>query len=1194
MRTLMSRLARLLLLVLAGTMVAALANASPALAEAPWWQIGSETTPTNLPLGREGQLLVVLSNLGDAPVAGATSPVRFSDKLPSGLTATAITGALPRSHTPIECALATLTCTFNGIMYPYEQMMVTIKVKVASGAVGPLSDQATVEGGGAAKAERSLTVPVSSEPAGFGLAGFEMTPFNEDGTAANQAGGHPFQLTTTLTFNQTGGEPVALPKDVSFQLPPGLIGNPNAVSQCTMADFFTLVKTTNLCPPSTVVGVTYVTAYEPKVGEIATGAPVFNLVPAQGEPARIGFEVAGKIPVVIDTSLRSSGDYGVTATVHNLTQTGGVLRSVLTLWGVPGDPRHNSSRGWECVEGGFFQPIVNKPCPETSQEPDVPFLTLPTSCAADPQAEPVRFITEMDAWAAPGSFLGAEYELLGEEGRLLGFEGCDELLLHPTISVTPEEHTASTPTGLSVVVRVPQPGLLETGGPVQPDVRDTTVTLPEGVQLSPSAANGLQACSEEDLEGDVSREEHERFKRERAAQVVELSSGGGPDPLVFPDVPAQCPAASKLGTVKIKTPLLSQELQGAVYLASPAPNGEEGRNPFDSLVAVYLVAEDKEAGVLVKLAGKGEVNESTGQVSTTFANTPQLPFEELNLELFGGPGASLATPARCGDYATAASFIPWSGTGPVDRVSQAEEFTVLSGPEESACPVGALPFDPGFATQNTSTQAGGFTSFDLELSRPDGDQALSAISMHMPDGVAALLSSVELCSEAQATANACPAGSLIGEATAVAGLGPEPYVQRGGKVFITGPYDGAPFGLDIVTPADAGPFNLGYVTVRSRLYVNPSNASVTIVSDPLPTELRGIPLQLKRVIVEVNRLGFEFNPTDCGSRLSIEGTISGAEGANAGVSSAYQITGCPSLPFSPQLTASAAGHGSKAQGTTFAVTVRSGGVNASGVAQAGIAKVDLQLPKQLSSRLPTLQKACTDTVFNANPGSCDEGSVIGYATIHTPVLESPLSGPAYLVSHGGAAFPDVEFVLQGEGIELVLDGKTDIKGEVTYSRFESTPDAPFTVFETVLPAGPHGVLTPNVAESKRFSLCGETLEMPTTMIGQNGARIDHETKVTITGCGEVRSAKASKLTLRQQLKRALRACKHRHKHSKRARERCERQAHAHYTNLALATCRSEHKHAKRKRATCERAARRRFAAAAKRAGRAGQRGGSKG
>ena len=304
--------------------------------------------------------------------------------------------------------------------------------------------------------------------------------------------------------------------------------------------------------------------------------------------------------------------------------------------------------------------------------------------------------------------------------------------------------------------------------------------------------------------------------------------------------------------------------------------------------------------------------------------------------------------------------------------------------------------------------------------------------MHLPPGVAAMLSSVALCEEPQAASDECPAASEVGHATAVAGLGAEPYTETGGRVFITGPYGGAPFGLEIVTPAVAGPFNLGFVTVRSKLFIDPNNASVTIVSDPLPTQLRDIPLQLKRVIVNVDRPGFQFNPTNC-NPMSINGTISGSEGASAPVSSPFQVTNCAALPFSPKLTATAGGRGSKADGTSLDVKVESGGVGPGGVAQAGIAKVDLQLPLALSSRLPTLQKACVEAVFNADPASCDEGSVIGEATIHTPVLSSPLTGPAYLVSHGGAEFPDVEFVLQGEGITLVLDGKTDIKHGITYS-----------------------------------------------------------------------------------------------------------------------------------------------------------------
>ena len=1125
---------RLLLTALAIGLLLVLGGASSALAQAPWWHISAETAPTNLPPGGTGQVVMVFSNLGDEPINGAAEPVIVSDELPAGLVASSMTATREPGRAAVSCSLALLQCTYAGIVNPYEVIVVTINVKVEepAGTIASLPIRASVEGGGAAKRTRALRAPVSGEMAGYGVAGYEVDPLNENGTPATQAGAHLFQLTTTLTLDQAilpggvGRQPVELPKDLSFGLPPGLVGNPNAATQCTMANFFALVLETNLCSPSAVAGVAIVTTDEPKTLKVFTKAvPVFNLVPSEGEPARFGLEVAGKIPVVLDTSVRTGQDYGVNVSVKDTTQTAGLLSSQVTFWGVPGDPRHDNARGWECVAGGAFAKQVGKLCPASSELSQEPFLTLPTSCATNPASEPVLYSMETDSWAHPGSFLGAEYAWMNEEGQLLGFEGCGELPFSPTIDVTPEQHAAATPTGLSVNVKVPQKTTLEANALAEADVRDTTVTLPEGVQLSPSAANGLEGCTESQI-GFTGFNE--------ASQTDEFTGSQ-----------ASCPNGSKVGTVRIKTPLLGHELEGSVYLASPAPNGEGGRNPFNSLVALYIVAEDPVSGVLVKLAGEGHLDEHTLRVSTTFRDAPQVPFEDLKLDLFGGQRGSVTTPALCGNYGTEAAFTPWSGTGTVDVTSPAEEFNITSGADGAGCASSPLAFSPGFHAQSTNVAAGAFTSFVLELSRPDGDQALSSLSMHLPPGIAALLSSVELCGEAQAAADACPPGSEVGQATAIAGLGPQPYVQEGGRVYITGPYGGAPFGLEIVTPADAGPFNLGYVTVRSKLEVDPNNASVTIVSDPLPTQLRGIPLQLKRVLVSVNRPDFEFNPTNC-SPTSIEGTVDGAEGASAGVSSPFQVTGCAGLPFAPKLTAVAGGHGSKANGTSLAVTVTSGGVGSSGVAQAGIAKVDLQLPVALSSRLSTLQKACTEAIFNANPASCNEDSVIGNATIHTPVLSNPLSGPAYLVSHGGAAFPDVEFVLQGEGITLLLDGKTDIKAGVTYSRFESAPDAAFTVFETVLPAGPHGVLTPNVPEREQYSLCKAGLQMPTEITGQNGAILNQSTNIAVTGCQGVKDSKTVKLTRAQLLAKALKACKRKYKKSQSKRAACEKQAHKRY------------------------------------------------
>jgi hypothetical protein len=1138
--------------------VSVIADVGVAHAAGPWWQISSEQAPSNISPSGEGIVTVQFANLGDEPIEGTPSSVTIGEHLPAGVSAVSIDGAV-RNGVATKCVLSTLKCTFESVLNPYEQISVSIRVKVqqASADEAALVDEAMVEGGGAAApVSRSVPIHVSGQPLSFGMSSYELFPYNEDGTPATRAGAHPFQLTTTLVLDQDASQqPVALPRDLSFNLPPGLVGNPTAVTQCSMTDFVSLIYETNLCPPSSVVGVAAITANEPKLLHvISRTVPIFNLVPSQGEPARFGIEAVGKVPVVIDATVRTGRDYGVVATTPETTETAGLLSAQTTFWGVPGDPRHDNARGWECVSGGYFDIQIEKTCPTSSDLEQKPLLTLPTSCASAPASQPVISTVEGDSWLEPGLEVGGAYEWLSDSGQLLGFTGCSELPFAPSVSVTPVEHAAATPSGLSVDVHVPQSGLVQADGTATADIRDTTVTLPAGVELSPSAANGLVGCSE-------AQAGFEGF--DPVSHMQQFSA-----------VEAECPDASKLGVVHVRTPLLEHELEGALYLAEPAPNGEDGKNPFGSLVAVYLVARDPVSGVLVKLAGEGSLDEHALRVATTFRDAPEVPFEDLKVDLFGGPRASVSTPANCGGYQGDGVFVPWSGTGPALVQSSADDFQVTSGTGGSACPGGTLAFSPGFNAFSMNPLAGMFTGFQLELSRPDGDQALSSVSIHLPQGVAALLSSVELCSDVQAAASACPPGSEIGHATAIAGLGSEPYVQEGGRVFITGPYGDAPFGLEVVTPAKAGPFDLGYVTVRSKLYIDRYNASVTVVSDPLPTQIRGIPLQLKRVLVTIDRPGFEFNPTSC-DPMSIDGIITGDQQATAGVSSPFQIGGCQSLPFSPGFTASAVGHGSKAQGTTFAVKVTSGGVGPNGVLQAGIAKVSLQLPKQLSSRLPTLQKACLASVFEVNPASCPEGSVIGDATIHTPVLRNPLSGPAYLVSHGNAAFPDVEFILQGENITLVLDGKTDIKKGITYSKFESTPDAPFTTFETMLPAGPHGVLTPNVAESKRFNLCGEKLTMPTTIVAQNGKSIEQQTSVAITGCGEVKSAKVRKLTLMQRFERALRSCGYKHSETKRVK--CELQAHIRYTQLALVACRQAHKRAPKMRVVCERIVRKRYA-----------------
>ena len=607
-------------------------------------------------------------------------------------------------------------------------------------------------------------------------------------------------------------------------------------------------------------------------------------------------------------------------------------------------------------------------------------------------------------------------------------------------------------------------------GLAEADLRDALVTLPEGVEVNPSGAYGRQGCS--------------------PAQI-ELH---GPEP-------AQCPNASKIGSVQIETPLLEHPLQGGVYLAQQGNAGQaQGENPFGSLLAIYIAGENAERGVVVKLAGHLEINEKTGQLTTRFDENPQLPFEELKLDLFGGSRAPLSTPQACGIYTTTTSLTPWSAPESGPAATPSSIFPISSGPGGSPCV--AQGFAPSFTAGTTNNQAGAFSPFTLKLSRQDGEQTLSTVGTTMPPGVLGMLSKVQRCGEPQAQAGACPAAAQIGHVTVQAGVGNQPLtLPEAGKqedpVYLTGPYGGGPFGLAIVVHPEAGPFNLEEngrpIVVRAKIAINPTTAQISVLSDPMPTMLQGIPLDVRTVDVTVDRPGFMFNPTDC-EPLSVTGAIGSSEGASENVGSRFQAANCATLPFAPKLTASVAGHASKADGVSFDVKIESAGLG-----QANIHKVDLTLPEALPSRLSTLQKACLAAVFESNPALCSPESIIGKATIHTPLLTGPLSGPAYLVSHGGAAFPDVEFVLQSEGVELILDGETQIKNGITYSKFETAPDAPFTTFETELPAGPKSIFGV-YQKNGSYNLCGTTLQMPTEITAQNGAVIKQATAIATTGC----------------------------------------------------------------------------------------------
>ena len=570
-----------------------------------------------------------------------------------------------------------------------------------------------------------------------------------------------------------------------------------------------------------------------------------------------------------------------------------------------------------------------------------------------------------------------------------------------------------------------------------------------------------------------------------------------------------CPQASKIGTVEVTTPLLGHSLPGSVYLA------EQEHNPFGSLFAIYLVVDDPATGVIVKLAGEVEPDEATGQVTSKFVENPQLPVEDIKVDLFGGQRAPLVTPASCGPATTNAQLTPWS-TGKAVSASSTFNF----GENEPCPPAG---FKPSLFAGATSAQAAASSTFVMGVSRGEHEQYFHRVSVTLAPGLLATLNGVPRCGETEANAGTCPAASQIGEASAAVGVG-EPYWVTGGKIYLTGPYEGDPFGLSIAVPAVAGPFNLGTQVVRAGIQINPATAQPTVTTSPtgayaIPAILKGVPLYIREIRASINRPGFMVNPTNCAT-LETTGTITATPAVtstsetSAPVSAPYQAANCATLPFKPALTASTQAKTTKTGGASLTVKLsfpHPGPQSGNQSGEANIRSVHVELPKALPSRLTTLQKACTEKVFEANPASCPAESIVGHAKAITPILPVPLEGPAYFVSHGGAAFPELILILQGYGITIQLNGKTDIKHGVTSSTFATVPDAPVNTFELVLPQGKYSALAAN------GNLCQQKLVMPTAFVGQNGATLNQDTHIEVEGCSNTLSL-VSKSIHKQTLK----------------------------------------------------------------------------
>ena len=1074
-------------------------GSATAEAASPQWTVTAVSGPTNFAPGSESGpdvYVITVVNTGGAATDG--SPITVFDELPEGLSVDpkGANGHDERlqfeqaSGANMTCALA--SCTYSGTVVPGDTLTVRIPVDVAGGAPEQVRNVARVLGGGASAASAETVTMITSSPAAFGLA--------EGGSAvalsSGQAGGHS-DLTTLIAFNTLNkeGSLPEDPKNTVDEMPPGFAGDLVDTPACTPSDFLS-----GSCAPSTQVGVTTLTLAETGIVTGTYVEPVYNLTPRPGDVARVGFSFAKQFYFEGNVTVRPN-DYGLQAVFHNASE--GIVeldRVTLTVWGIPADPVHDPLRfeppGPKEAEGHFGA---------STSSPQVPFLTDPTSC---PSAQSAATFSA-DSWQAPERFVTTTLPIEP-------FVGCDKLGMEPDLRLEPTTSSASSASGLNFQARIPQ--TYENAQALATStLKRIVVKLPEGMTINPSSANGLSACTQ----------------AQYAAEVLETPGGRG------------CPSNSKIGTVTIHSPSLKEEAYGSVFLAQPY------ENPFGTLLALYVVARIPERGVIVKSAGQVIADPVTGQLTSVFDELPPLPFDTLKLNLKQGPTAPLATPALCGPFSSESQLTPWSEPAGSPLRPLTPPFSITSGPGGAACPSGVLSFAPSLSAGSVDSTAGSFTGMDIEIGRGDGMQEISRLSTQLPPGLTADLVGVPFCSDAAIEASktrsgaeelaspSCRGASEIGQTLTGAGFG-SVLTWVPGKLYFAGPYHGAPFSVVAITPAKVGPYDLGTVVVREALQIDPQTAEVSVdasASDTIPHIIKGIVVHARDIRIRVNRPSFTINPTNCeAKRIAATVVGAGADFTSSGdddpvtVANPFQVVGCKDLSFQPHFSIAVSGKTSRANGTSLHVALtfpkRPLG------SEANVKYIKVTLPKQLPSRLETLNKACLAKTFESNPALCPPASQVGTAKAVTPLLPVPLTGPAYFVSYGNAKFPELVIVLQGYGITIELHGETFISKGVTTSTFRTVPDQPVTSFELTLPAGRYSALgafgdlcaltkkvtvrrtVTRIAHGRRVHgvVKAEVVQrvglvMPTQFEGQNGAAIKTNTPVSVTECPKAKPRK---------------------------------------------------------------------------------------
>ncbi len=1033
-------------------------------AATPVWNLEIHHNETNFAPGANPEYWFDVDNVGDTASSG---PITLTVDLPTGLSRNSVRldneagGPHPAWSCPGSPGDMTLTCTTtNSILAHFPSRTLALLVDVAPGAGPDLTATATVSGGGAPEAPPAVACPpgvgacaselthISPDPAPFGIVegSWAADFYGADGvTPVRRSGAHPDLATFSFDFNSvphglsTDGDPLKAPsgnvRHVTVDLPPGFIGNPTAVGECTPAELIF-----DICPASSQVGRADLSLYPPTNTTRFNESPaVFNMTHPLGVVDDLAFNVHGN-PIHVKISLDPSNNYSVRAVASDINETLPDFSTKVTTWGIPADPSHDSVPGREPTDA-----------------PQKPFLTVPFDCRADNRME----LSHYDSWQSTGLF-GPDvfYDMPGRQ------TDCDKPRFEPDVSLEPTGKQANTPTGLDINFHISQnenPNGLGT-----PPLKSTVVTLPDGMAFSPSFADGLEGCS------------------------LEQIGLGTNDPVA-------CPDNSRIGEVELSTPLLPKALEGSMYLA------KQEDNPFGSLIGLYLTIRDLEGrGILVKVPGKVDLDPATGQITASFDNLPQFPFEDLTLKFRSGPRAPLTNPPTCGTHTIAATMTNWAR--PDVPVDVSNTYQVTEGPGGGACQQVASqrPFDPQFLGGTANPLAGAFSPLSVRVSRTDADQELGRVEGIAPPGLTASIRGMGRCSEAQIAAAigrnkpgqgalelaspSCPSNSQVGTVDVGVGAGGS-LIYVPGKIYLSGPYEGAPLSGVVVVPGVAGPVDIGNIVVRAPAYIDPVTAEIRVRTDQVPQIVHGVLVRVRDVRVHFDRPDFTLNPTGC-EQKTLAATMYSPEGAVKHAANRFQVGDCPSLGFKPGLSLNLQG-GTKRGGHPGLLAVykpRPGDSNAKGLI--------VRLPRSAFLDQAHIRTICTRVQFAAK--ACPAAAQYGYVKAWTPLLDNPLEGPVYLRS-SNHKLPDLVFDLHGE-VPFQVATRIDSSHGGIRASIESAPDVPLSKVELRMQGGKKGLIV------NSRNLCGAVSKADASFTAHSGAA-DEIKPVMKADCGKKHKSK---------------------------------------------------------------------------------------